>query len=314
MIIKDSISFKEKNERLREMDYKYKVLLFYKYINIPDPAEFRDEHFRFCEENSILGRIYIAEEGINGTVSGEPGNIEKYKRHLRSFPFFSDIVFKEDNSRSHAFRKLIVRVKKEIVNSGLSGANPENGGKRLSPEELKSFYEENRDFVIIDARNDYESEIGRFKNAITPKLETFRDWAKIPEIYPGLKNKTVITYCTGGIRCEKASAYLVEQGFRDVYQLDGGIVTYNKKFPDTYWEGAVFVFDERRIIEPNSSDELKHIAKCYYCGKPASYYINCHNQECNKKLVTCLDCKTENDYCCSDECRNAGNKRKYYHG
>jgi UPF0176 protein len=179
---------------------------------------------------------------------------------------------------------------------------------------LKEFYDEGKEFIIVDARNSYESEIGRFKNAVTPRMDTFRDWFKVADEISDYKDKTVITYCTGGIRCEKASAYLVEQGFKNVYQLEGGIVTYTKQFPDTYWEGSVFVFDERRIVEPNTKEELRHVGSCYYCGSPASWYINCHNQDCDKLLVSCHECKVKNDYCCSDECRVSKNKRKRYHG
>ncbi|PKL90107.1 MAG: hypothetical protein CVV23_01825 [Ignavibacteriae bacterium HGW-Ignavibacteriae-2] len=292
----------------------YTILLFYKYIKIDDPHKFQQEHLNFCLENNIRGRVFVSEEGINATVSGTKENIEKYKNELRRYPEFEDIWFKEDESLEHAFNKTHVRVKKEIVHSGLQDVSLANGGKRLNPGELKKFYEDNEDFVIIDARNTYESVIGKFKNAITPRLDTFRDWTKVAEEYKEFKDKKVVTYCTGGIRCEKASAYLIENGFKNVYQLDGGIVTYTKQFPDTFWEGSVFVFDERRIVEPNKKEELKHIGQCYYCGTKTSWYINCHNQNCDKLLVTCHKCKEENDYCCSDECRSSDNKRSRYHG
>jgi len=116
------------------------------------------------------------------------------------------------------------------------------------------------------------------------------------------------------VRCEKASAYMLANGFKDVYQLDGGIISFTKKFPDTYWQGGIFVFDERRVVEPNIKDELKYISSCYFCRKPTSYYINCHNLECDKILVSCHECKIENDYCCSDECRSSVNRRKRYYG
>lgn len=293
---------------------KYKVLLFYKYVKYDNPEKFREEHYNFCVENDILGRIFIAEEGINGTVSGTEENIEKYKSQLRSYPEFEDIIFKEDPADQHAFYKIHVRVKREIVNTGRLSADPTKGGKRLKPDDLKEFYDSGKEFIIIDARNNYESVIGRFKNAITPDMDTFRDWPQIVDSLKDYKDKTVVTYCTGGIRCEKASAYMVEQGFKDVYQLDGGIVTYTKQHPDTFLEGSVFVFDERRIVTPNASKELEHVGECYYCGEKTSYYINCHNQNCDKLIVTCHKCKVENDYCCSDECRNSTNKRSRYHG
>lgn len=292
----------------------YKVLLFYKYVKIENPEEFRDAHFNFCEENDILGRIYIAEEGINATVSGTEENIQKYKNNLTSDKRFADIVFKEDPADKHAFRKLTVKVKKEIVNSGGLTVNPEQGGVRLTPDELQKMYENNEDFIIVDARNDYEFMIGHFKNAVKPNVTNFREWPKFVEEIEEYKDKKVVAYCTGGIRCEKATAYMVNQGFKNVFQLEGGIVSYTKKFPDQNWEGSIFVFDERRIISPNTREELEHTASCYFCGEPASYYINCHNQNCDKLMVTCKNCKEENDYCCSDECRESPNRRKIYHG
>ena len=294
---------------------QYKVLLFYKYVNVSDPERMVNEHLGWCFANDIRGRVFFAGEGVNGTVSGSIENIEKYKAHITGFPEFKDLWFKEDYAEEHAFKKMHVRLKQEIVNGDLSDVAIKHTGKRLSPEQLLEFYEEKKDFVIIDARNWYESKIGRFKNAITPQIKHFREWKKVVnEDLTEHKNKTVVTYCTGGVRCEKASAYMVESGFIDVYQLDGGIFNFIKKFPDTYWQGGMFVFDERRVVIPNSKEELKHIAECHFCGKPASYYINCHNVDCDKIIVSCHQCKVENDYCCSDECRESKNKRKVFHG
>lgn len=293
---------------------EFKILLFYKYVTVDDPEAFMTEHLEWCNEHEINGRVFISKEGINGTVSGKTNNIEEYKNNLRNYNIFEDIIFKEDEAEECAFNKMHVRVKDEIVHSDLNSTSLKNGGKRLAPEQLLEFYESGKDFVIVDARNWYESKIGRFKDAITPQMKNFREWKNVAEEISDYKNKTVVTYCTGGIRCEKASAYLVENGFKDVYQLDGGIVTYTKKFPDTYWEGGIFVFDERRVVEPNSKEELKHISTCYFCGKPTSYYINCHNLECDKILICCHKCKKEMDYCCSEECRNAPRKRNHYYG
>ena len=293
----------------------YKVILFYKYVDIENPAELVDQHLEWCSANDIKGRIFFAKEGVNGTVSGKIENIEKYKKYLTSFPEFEDIWFKEDDSNEHAFKKIHVRLKNQIVNGDLLDVSLKNGGKRLSPEELLKFYEEQKNFIIIDTRNGYESKIGKFRNAITPPMKNFREWKKIvDEDLKDYKDKTVVTYCTGGIRCEKASAYMVEQGFKDVYQLDGGIFNYIKKFPDTHWQGGMFVFDERRVVNPNSNEELKHIAECYFCGKPTSYYINCHNLNCDRIIVSCHECKVENDYCCSEECRRSPHRRNVYHG
>ncbi|HSW54434.1 MAG TPA: rhodanese-related sulfurtransferase [Ignavibacteriaceae bacterium] len=293
----------------------FKVLLFYKYVQVQNPNLIVNEHLDWCLQNDIKGRVFFANEGVNGTVSGLVENIEKYKSHLTSYPEFKDLWFKEDDADEHVFKKIHVRLKNEIVHGDLENVSTEHGGKRLSPKELLRFYEEGKDFVIVDARNWYESKIGKFKNAITPPMKNFREWKKVvDEDLKEYKNKTVVTYCTGGIRCEKASAYMFEKGFKDVYQLDGGIVNFIKKFPDTYWEGGMFVFDERRVVNPNSKEELKHIAQCYFCGKPTSYYINCHNVECDKIIVSCHECKVEQDYCCSDKCRDSKIKRKVFHG
>jgi len=272
------------------------------------------EHLHWCLQNDIKGRVFFASEGVNGTVSGTTENIERYKQQLTAYSELSDIWFKEDETEEHAFNKMHVRLKNEIVHGDLRNVYIEHGGKRLSPEELLQFYQEGKDFVMVDARNWYESKIGKFKNAITPPMKNFREWKKVvDEDLKDHKDKTVVTYCTGGIRCEKASAYMVESGFKNVFQLDGGIVNFIKKFPDTYWEGGMFVFDERRVVEPNTKDELKHIAECHFCGEPTSYYINCHNTYCDKIIVSCHKCKVENDYCCSEQCRKSPKKRKRYH-
>jgi UPF0176 protein len=293
----------------------YKVLLFYTYVRVENPEQIVQEQLQWCLWNDIKGRVFFASEGVNGTVSGLTENIEKYKTQLTSYPEFNDLWFKEDEADEHVFKKMHVRLKNEIVHSDLENVSVEHSGKRLSPEELFRLYEDGKDFVIVDARNWYESKIGKFRNAITPPMKNFREWKKVvDEDLKEYKNKTVVTYCTGGIRCEKASSYMVEKGFNDVYQLDGGIVNFIKKFPDTYWEGGMFVFDERRVVNPNSKEELKHIAQCHFCGKPTSYYINCHNVDCDKIIVSCHECKVEQAYCCSDECRASVNKRKVFHG
>jgi UPF0176 protein len=293
----------------------YKILLFYKYVQLKSPDVIVKEQLDWCLQNDIKGRVFFAFEGVNGTVSGLNENIENYKSQLTSYPEFKDMWFKEDDSDEHAFKKTHVRLKNEIVHGDLENVSLEHGGKRLSPEGLHELYKEEKEFVIVDARNWYESKIGKFKNAITPPMKNFREWKKVvDEDLIEYKNKTVVTYCTGGIRCEKASAYMVERGFNDVYQLDGGIVNFIKKFPDTYWEGGMFVFDERRVVNPNSKEELKHIANCHFCGGLTSYYINCHNVDCDKIIVSCHECKVPNEYCCSDECKESKNKRRVFHG
>ncbi len=292
----------------------YKVISFYKYVDVEDPESFAKEHLDWCIVNELKGKVYVAKEGINGSIFGTKEKTELYKSELKRHKIFKDISFKETDTEEIAFPKMHVRVKDEVVNSGLENVDPRNGGKRLAPEDLLKFYKEGTDFVIVDARNWYESKIGRFANAITPDITHFREWPKVVESLKDYKDKTVVTYCTGGIRCEKASAYMIKEGFKDVYQLDGGILNFINKYPDTYWLGSMFVFDDRKVIDPNTIEELKYTAECEFCGKPTSYYINCHNMDCDKILIVCHDCKIDNDYCCSDECRNAENKRDKYYG
>ncbi len=293
---------------------KCKVISFYKYVDVENPESLAKEHLDWCLANGVRGKVYLAKEGISGSVFGDDEVTGKYKSHLKSYKIFEDVWFKETPTDQVAFNKMHVRVKNEIVNSGLHDTKLEHTAPKLTPEQLLKFYEDKKDFVIVDARNWYESKIGKFKNAITPQITHFREWPKVVESLSEYKDKTIVTYCTGGIRCEKASAYMREQGFKDVYQIDGGILNYIQQFPDTYWEGGMFVFDDRRVFEPNTKEELKYTSNCHFCGKPTSYHINCHNIDCDKIIVCCHDCKIENEYCCSDECRSSKNKRKEYHG
>ena len=294
--------------------HQYKVISFYKYVKIENPEVLMKEHLNWCLENGLKGKVYLAKEGISGSIFGDDELTRKYKNYLKGYKIFEDIWFKEAPTDSVAFSKMHVRVKEEIVNSGLRSTKLEHTAPKLTPEQLLKFYEDKKDFVIVDARNWYESKIGKFKNAITPQITHFREWPKVVESLSSYKDKTIVTYCTGGIRCEKASAYMREQGFKDVYQIDGGILNYILQFPDTYWEGGMFVFDDRRVFEPNTKDELKYTANCHFCGKLTSYHINCHNIDCDKIIVCCHECKVEKEYCCSDECRTSKNKRKVYHG
>jgi UPF0176 protein len=289
------------------------IITFYKYTRIENPEELQPVLLNFCLQEEIKGKIYLAFEGINGSVSGDHKKIEIFKSFIQSFPFIGEVIFKEDPVFGICHEKMFVRVRKELVNSGARDIDLSLGGKRLSPEGLLKLYEDGKEFVIIDTRNWYESKIGYFKNAVIPPIENFRDWPEYVDQIDDLKDKTVVTYCTGGIRCEKASAVMVEKGFKDVYQLDGGIVSYLHKFPDTFWEGGMFVFDNRRVVEVNTKEELKHVATCHYCNKPTSKYINCHNLKCDKIFVCCEDCRKTHDYSCSEECKTALSRRSRYY-
>lgn len=227
---------------------QYQVLLYYRYVKIEDPLTFKEEHLNLCKEIGLKGRILVAEEGINGTVSGTIEQTEQYMNHMRNDTRFVDTVFKIEAASEHAFKKMKVRVKPELVHLNLEeDVNPnETTGKHLSPKEWMKALQQD-DVVILDARNTYEYDLGHFKNAIRPDVETFRDLPKwIKENFTQFKDKKVLTYCTGGIRCEKFSGFLVKEGFKDVSQLEGGIINYgyDEETKGKFWDGKCYVFDE----------------------------------------------------------------------
>ena len=226
------------------------VSSFYKYTPISNPLEFQQKHLQFCLSLELKGRILVGEEGINGCVYGTKSQIERYKNELRQNPLFLDIEFKDNLAEKPAYRKMFVRVRKEIVYSGLN-VDLRNTGKFITPKDIKEMLDRNEDIALVDMRNGYEFRIGRFRNAINLPIENFRDLPQAVKNIENLKNKKIVAYCTGGIRCEKATALLKENGFKDVCQIKGGILKYGEEFPDTYWEGKCFVFDDRLAIQIN---------------------------------------------------------------
>src|SRR3989344_2346176 len=280
---------------------KIHILLYYKFVNIKNPEKFSEKHLEMCKSLGILGKVLIAREGINGSVSGSKIQTERYKKVLKSIPEFSDIVFKEEIGTLHPFTKMVVKAKKEIIRLDKK-VNLNKKGKYISPEDFLKLYKNNEDVIILDTRNDYESKIGRFKNAITPKISSFREFPKAAEMLKDKKNKKIIMYCTGGIRCEKASAYMIQQGFKDVSQLEGGIINFCQKFPNSVWEGKCFVFDDRLLS--NVDSESKPITECIFCNSSCDLYKNCKNVECNALVNICPKCENEKNGCCSDKCFN----------
>lgn len=286
------------------------ILLYYCYTHIEDPEAFREEHHLFCLEKNLLGRIIIAEEGINGTVSGLKEDCEAYMAHLKQDERFQDIDFKIEMHDKHAFQKLHVRVKPEIVHSSLKDLHPKNKtGIHLPPSEFKKMKDE-EDVVILDVRSNYEHNVGKFKNAITLDIENFRDFPSKVEELKDLKKKKVITYCTGGIKCEKASAYLLEQGFENVYQLHGGIIKYGIEEGGEDFEGKCYVFDNRIVADVNKVNPTV-ISRCYVCNQPSDRMVNCANFDCNAHIPMCEDCGWKMDGACSDACKDHPEKRPY---
>ncbi|KAB7668844.1 rhodanese-related sulfurtransferase [Bacillus sp. B1-b2] len=284
----------------------YRVLLYYKYVTIENPEEFTMEHLAFCKELGLLGRILVSSEGINGTVSGTVEQTDKYMEFFKQDPRFADTIFKIDEEDGHAFKKMHVRTKKELVNLNLENdVNPlETTGKHLKPDEWLEQMQ-SPDTVIIDARNDYEFDLGHFRGAIKPDIETFRELPEwIKENKEMLEGKKILTYCTGGVRCEKFSGWLLKEGFEDVSQLDGGIVTYGKdpEVQGELWDGQCYVFDQRISVPVNRKEHVV-VGRDLFSGEPCERYVNCANPECNRKML----CSEENEEkymrSCSHECR-----------
>jgi len=275
------------------------VILFYKFANIEDPEAFVATEREFCTKEGLLGKILVAKEGINGSLSGTKNSIDAYKRHLNSIPGFEDVAFKDEISSFHPFKKLIVRKKKEIIRMEQE-LDMSKTGKYISPEELLDMYSSGKDFLIIDTRNKYESDVGKFKNAVTLDIDSFREFPEAIGEFEDLKDRTIVTYCTGGIRCEKATAYMVSRGFTDVYQLKDGIINFCQKHPDTVWEGKCFVFDQRLISDVESGGDC--IAECIRCGGASDRYQNCANVPCDELVILCEGCSEAFRGTCSDEC------------
>lgn len=288
----------------------YEVILYYNFTRIDDPESFCDDHKAFCKKMGVKGRIYIGKEGINGTLGGTPEQVSKYKDFLANIPGFEDTGFKTDASDYIPFAKLICKVRDELVAIHKDDVDPKNGGNYLEPHEWKQVLESDEDFVIIDVRNDYESKIGHFEGAITPEVENFYDFPKWLDGFEAPKDKKVLMYCTGGIRCEKFSVLMKEKGWHDVNQLHGGILRYGKEEGGKHYKGKCFVFDDRLVVPVNEED-MEPIAQCEITGKPADTYINCANMECNKLFVCSEEGAKMMEGCCSEECLQSEYKRPF---
>jgi UPF0176 protein len=281
-----------------------KILLYYKFTPLADPESVRLWQHTLCEKLNLRGRILIADHGINGTVGGDIKDLKQYVKTTKMHPAFKDISFKWSDGRREDFPKLLVKVRPEIVTFGaadkikVTEKGVVGGGKHLKPEQVHELIKERgEDVIFFDGRNAREAAIGKFKNAVVPQTENTRDFKKElkdPK-YNDIKDKAVVTYCTGGIRCEVLSALMKEEGFREVYQIDGGIVRYGEKYGDEgLWEGALYVFDDR--ISTKFSDKAKDIGACVHCGSKTSNYENCANPDCNLHMVTCKNCASK-EYC-----------------
>jgi UPF0176 protein len=283
----------------------HQVLLFYNYTTIDDPNAEKKRQEAFALANQMTGRVIIATEGINATFEGTPKNLVKYMEWLKTDARFANTHFKLSDSYGNSFPKLNIKVRPELVSAhlGEDDVNPNQvTGTYLTPEQLHEWINSDKEFYIVDMRNDYEFQVGHFANSVLPSLTNFRDLPKILPELAHLKNKTVVTVCTGGIRCEKASGYLVTKGFNDVYQLFGGIHSYMEKYPNQDFLGQLYVFDGRVTMGFNV-DAADHqiVGKCAHCLQPAEKIVDCSN-------IYCKSGRTVRHFICCDNCMDADGK------
>ncbi|WP_419803454.1 rhodanese-related sulfurtransferase [Mucilaginibacter sp.] len=292
---------------------KYNTLLYYCYSPIENAEQFAADHLKFCKSLNLVGRVIVADEGLNGTISGLKEACETYIKTLHEDPRFAKTDFKVDAVDEPSFIKMHVRFKSEIVHSGLRDPKiidpNQQTGIHLEPLEFMAMKDRD-DVVVLDVRSNYEHNLGKFKNAVTFDIENFRDFPEMINKLASFKDKKILTYCTGGIKCEKASALLLHEGFENVYQLHGGIIKYGKEAGGKDFDGKCYVFDNRLSVDVNSVNPMV-ISRCLNCGKETLKMINCANPECNGHFTQCAACGEELDGCCSAGCKSHPRKRVY---
>jgi UPF0176 protein len=274
-----------------------KIILYYKFVPLTDPVMTMRWQRELCMRLNLQGRIIISEHGINGTLGGDLDDVKSYVKEMNLTPQFKNVEYKWSDGAREDFPKLSIKVRKELVT-----LDPEadfdvfDKGTPLRPEAWHAYLEEHPDAIIFDARNNYESQVGKFKNAITPDIKTFKDVKDELDKLP--KDQPVLTYCTGDIRCEYLSAYMKHKGFQDVYHLDGGIVKYGQAYGDAgFWEGKCYVFDKRMSVA--FSQDSQDIGDCANCGAKTSHQENCSNASCNLQFVICQDCAVDAKIACN---------------
>lgn len=306
MPLHNRINNKLLKERLKSEDTKRVTLSFYCYHQLTDPAAFRDSFYQTLDAIGTRGRIYVAKEGINAQISVPEARMDEFKAALDAIPFLRNIRLNTAIEDGPSFFKLKILVRKKIVADGLSddAFNPSLSGTRLSASEFNKLTD-NPETRVVDMRNHYESEIGHFRGAVCPDVDTFREAIPVVEkMLEKEKDKNIVLYCTGGIRCEKASAWLKHRGFKNVFQLEGGIIEYARQVKSQNLEnkfiGKNFVFDER--LGEQISNEI--ISTCHQCGKPCDTHTNCRNDGCHLLFIQCSECAKQYDGCCSDACKS----------
>jgi UPF0176 protein len=283
---------------------KYQVLLFYKYVTIEDPHGYVETFRALCERHALLGRVLIAEEGINATLEGSMEATEVFIKEWKEDSRFGDVEIKRSEGTGKSFRKLSVKWRNEIVGTKFpKEVDPRvKTAPHLSPDELHALYENEEDFLVVDMRNSYEYASGHFANSFDPGLNASRELPEKLEKLRVHQDKKIVTVCTGGIRCEKMSAYLLHAGFDNVYQLDGGMHTYMEKYPEGHFKGTLFTFDDRMTMDFGGNREI--VGRCKLCDCSTESYQNCSNAECNMLFLVCEECTGDaGPIFCTEECK-----------
>ncbi len=273
------------------MKENYIVILFYKFTNIKNLERLKYEQKKIAQRFGLRGRMLIAKEGVNATFEGTHKNIRGYIATLRKQKIFKDVVFKESQGNGKAFTKLMVKIRPETVTLGVGNLNvKKNTSKMITANQLEKMYEKNEDFVVLDLRNDYEIQAGYFEKTINPKLRFFRELPQKIKDLQYLKNKKVITVCTGDIRCEKGTCLLKREGFKNIYQLKDGIHAYMKKYPGKHFKGTLFVFDNRMTTPVVDFLNREIVARCAFCNAKCEEFYNDDSVRPSKKVVCCDNC------------------------
>lgn len=291
---------------------KYKVLLFYNYKKINNVDKFKSEHLFFCKNKDLKGRIIISEEGINGTLSGPELDCTDYINFIGEYNFLKATEFKINDCEYHLFPKMSIKIRKNLININRDDLDPTiNTGKHISSEEFMSAMQED-DSIVVDMRSNYEHNIGKFKNAVTFDIKhflTLEESIRDSDFNnDDNRSKKILTYCTGGIRCEKASSLLLKLGYKNVYQLDGGIIKYANEVGGKNFDGKCYVFDDRIAIDVNKVNPKK-ISRCYICDCIEDIMVNCMNTRCNRHTTICKKCYFKLNGCCSYNCKFSKHKR-----
>lgn len=294
-------------------DQPYDVLAFYRFTPIENPHHEVETHKEFFEGRNLTSRIYISEQGINGQMSGIREDAQAYIEWMHANPLFADMPFKIHPYHENVFPRQTIKYRKQLVALD-EEVDLSQIGEHLSPTDWKALLEKEERPVLLDVRNDYEWEVGRFNGAVCPPCETFREFREYAkklkkEVNPD--TTPVMMYCTGGIRCELYSSLLMKEGFKKVYQLDGGVINYGLKAGTDHWLGKLFVFDDRLTV-PISDKEAPVIGQCYHCQTPNESYYNCANMDCNRLFLCCPDCLKQYQGCCQTDCQTAPRLRPFH--